>query len=71
MFKNGGGGGSRTRVQNGQAIRSFTSLDSFSKLTKYPQTLPVSYVALETHLLKQGNHYGLISVGETNHLFVI
>ena len=36
----GGGAGSRTRVQNKSGIRSFTSLFSFSKLTKYPQIFP-------------------------------
>ena len=69
-MNNGGGAGNRTRVRNVSGVKSFTSLDSFSKLTKIPTIFPVSYVDSETHLLA-GIHSGLVYFGGTNHLSII
>ena len=40
-FKNGGGGGGRTRVRHSFHFKSFTGLFSFSKLTKFPLVNPL------------------------------
>jgi len=64
----GGGAGSRTRVQNESIIRSFTSLVSFSKLTKYPQIFPFPVCPRKSTCCTRVTINGLVYFGGTNHL---